>query len=108
MPLADAWSFRWRTQRGAVVSLCANSVPHCIVSSVIRTYLADLHLRVVVPAQGALLLGDFPSARIDGRGGPAFRRTDSCREVIANALPWYYMLANLLHKARAKSEAELR
>jgi hypothetical protein len=95
MPLADARPFRWRTQLGAVVSLRTNGFPDCIVSSVIRTHLADLHLRVVVPAQGALLLGDFPSARIDGRGGPAFRCTDSCREVITHTLSLCYMLAGL-------------
>ena len=68
MPLADARLFRRRTQRGAVIGLRANGVPNCFVPAVIRAYLVDLHSRVVVLAQGALFLGDFPSARIDGRG----------------------------------------
>ena len=101
MPLADARPFRWRTQLGAVFSLRTNGVPNCFVPAVIRAYLVDLHSRVVVLAQGALFLGDFPSSRIDGRGGPGFFRVNSCREVITNALSWYYMLAGLAIANRA-------
>ena len=86
---------RGRTQLGAVVGLYANGVPHGLVSVVIRIYRFDSYLCVVVLAQRALCLRDFPSARIDGRGGTSFRRTDSCREVIAYVLPWCYMLAGL-------------
>ena len=95
MPLADAWPVRRRTQLGAVVGLYANGVPHGLVSVVIRIYRFDSHLRVVVPAQGALLLGDLASARIDDCGGTGFLRTDSCCEVVADALSWCYMLAGL-------------
>ena len=93
MPLADAWPVRRRTQLGAVVGLYANGVPHGLVSVVIRIYRFDSHRRVIVPAQGALLLGDLASARIHDCGSTGFLRTDSCCEVIADTLSWCYMLA---------------
>ena len=96
MPLADAWPVRGRTELGAVVGLYANGVPNCFVPAVNWAYLVDLHSRIVVLAQGALFLGDFPSARIDGRGGTAFRRANSPREVIANALTGFYALPGLV------------
>ena len=86
---------RGRTQLGAVVGLYANRVPPGLVSVVIRIYRFDSHRRVIVLAQRALCLRDFPSARIDDCGGTGGLRTESWREVIADTMSWYYMLAGL-------------